>query len=132
MRRVTRRRFLAGSVLGALAALPATRGLLLVADTVWPAPLDERIARLFSDRESARRIGVAYLAAYPGEASRSHLIERLGAVDRAGGGSPSGDELRRRIDEARRADFAAGRIVRVDGWVLAETEARCCALVARA
>jgi hypothetical protein len=114
MRRVTRRRFLAGSALGALGALSATRGLQLVADAFWPAPLEERIARLFSDRESARRIGAAYVAAYPAEGSRSHLLAC------------------RRIDVARRADFGAGRVVRVNGWVLAETEARACALVARA
>ena len=36
----------------------------------------------------------------------------------------------RHVEAARRRDFATGEVLAVDGWVVARTEARLCALVA--
>jgi hypothetical protein len=64
-------------------------------------------------------LGRAYLRRYPDEASQGRLA---GLV-------PSDPVLRaRRV----RADFAAGRVVSLDGWVLSRTECRYCALHALA
>ena len=48
-------------------------------------------------------------------------------VDRA-----SPDEVRRHLDASIRADFAAGRTVRVSGWVVSLTGARAAVVVSRA
>jgi hypothetical protein len=55
-------------------------------------------------------------------------VPNLADVLRAG----SDDDLRAAIDDARRRDFAerAEGLTRIEGWVVARTEARVCALVA--
>lgn len=102
-----------GVVAGALAVFlpPAFRAIA--------HPLDAAVARLLPHRASARTIGLAYLAVAPGESSAEQLRERLGSLADAA-----------RIAEQVRADFAAGRVVVIDGWTLSLTEARACALVA--
>lgn len=65
------------------------------------------------DDETVRAIGARYRSSTPAEDDPGVLRRRLGA------GSP---------DTEIRADFAAGRTVVVDGWVLSITEARQCAL----
>jgi hypothetical protein len=64
-------------------------------------------------------LGRAYLRRYPDEASQGRLA-----------GLVPSDPVRR----ARRvrADFAAGRVVSLGGWVLSRTECRYCALHALA
>lgn len=130
MRPITRRRLLAASTTGAL-ALVAASPAGMVADWLWPAALDVRLSRLFRHAASVQRIGAAYLRAYPQEADRRTLNQELATLD---GGSgpfrPAGDQLRRRLVSASRADFAAGRVVTVQGWVFSLTEARAYAMVA--
>lgn len=68
-------------------------------------------------------IGERYLLLYPDEASVDALSE---AVAPAGGdGAAAFAALRGRIHR----ELRRGEVVRVDGWVLARTEARLCALV---
>ena len=81
---------------------------------------------------SARAVGLAVLSAEPGltrdvlvaELARAAGLapDRLPLIDRA--------LLRSRLDTARAAEFARGDTVRVQGWVLAATEARLCGLAA--
>jgi hypothetical protein len=82
---------------------------------------------------SAARVGRAYLRAHPTEASATQLLDRLTT------GWPERDaelerlstaQLRRRLQAAVRADFAAGRTVAVRGWILAASEARLLGLAA--
>ena len=86
-----------------------------------------RVAGIFTRSGSAARVGRAYLRAHPDEASLNRLLERL-AAGWPGGAAQierlSDAQLRRRLRRKIRADFAAGRTVRVQGWVLAESEAR--------
>jgi hypothetical protein len=44
------------------------------------------------------------------------------------------DDVRAALDVARRREFAARApdVIRIDGWVVARTEARACALIALA
>jgi hypothetical protein len=75
------------------------------------------------EREHWATIGKAYLED-SGPKLRD-LVEELTAAEEGGGAGevpPLADRLR--------LDFEQGRTVRVDGWVLAETEARLAALVA--
>jgi DNA-binding IclR family transcriptional regulator len=84
-------------------------------------------AGYFRHPASARAIGRAYLAAVPAEADAARIAALL-ALGPASGASPAA--LRRRMAARLRADFAAGRTIVLDGWLLAESEARLCALVA--
>jgi hypothetical protein len=80
--------------------------------------------------EGARALGLRYLRDAPGEAN-PELLTRL-LLERLY--PPSPDPLdaapEARAAAAVRADFAARRTVLVEGWVLAETAARLCALAA--
>jgi hypothetical protein len=74
---------------------------------------------LFSQLPSARAIGAAYLREHPADA------EMLAADFPT---APSAADLRSTVAARIRDDFAASRMVTVDGWMLAITEARLCAL----
>lgn len=75
---------------------------------------------------SARVIGERYLAVAPEERDATLLMRRLQDVVDAGDGSRDGraEGVRTQIHR----DFAADDVVQVDGWVLARTECRLCAL----
>ena len=99
------------------------------------ASAGERLAAVMQHRDSAARVGRAALDARAVErdvrgllAGLSESVPNLAEVLRAG----SDDDLRAAIDDACRRDFAerAQGLTRVEGWVVARTEARVCALVA--
>jgi hypothetical protein len=86
---------------------------------------EERLRRAVPQAARASALGRAYLARAPGEADPV----RLAAAIIAGLGAPVDDERLPALIRARvRADFAAGDIVTIDGWVLSRTEARLAAL----
>jgi hypothetical protein len=124
---ISRRRFTRGTIptlVGSLAiALP------WLTHPATPATL----GALLRHRASAERIGRRYLATLPAGTDDSRLFAMSPALDhvlRAVRHQPevAADLLRQGInDDFRRADT-----VIVDGWVLAATEARFCALVALA
>jgi hypothetical protein len=70
------------------------------------------------DIQTLKQIGTKYRAATPAEASEDVLAQLL-TTD---GNQP--EQLTNKV----RDDFAADRTVTIDGWVLAVTEARQCAL----
>jgi len=70
------------------------------------------------DKRAATAVGEAYLARFPEEKKSLRLHLALAGV------GPQN------VNDVVRRDFAAGRIVQVDGWMLSRTEARLCALVA--
>ena len=124
---MNRRRFLrrAGWIGGALGLGPA---VVLGRSIETPAARQARhIAGIFSRPLSAARVGRAYLRARPDEASPERLIAAL-AAGWPGGAARierlSHARLRRRLRRTIRTDFAAGRTVTVQGWILAESEAR--------
>ena len=88
---------------------------------------------LFRHPESVRAVGLAYLARYPLQGRPEQWLAALCAE--RGTGMPAlcrfaRKDLRAWVDGAIREDFAAGRIVDLDGWQLAETEATLCAVAA--
>jgi hypothetical protein len=107
--------------------LAAAAALLAVGPSAGPG--QDVVARLLRDRASARRVGAAYLAAHPEEASPERLLQALrsalGPVDAA----PAA-VLRHRLAARVRDDFARADVVVVRGWWLSRTEARLAALVA--
>jgi hypothetical protein len=91
--------------------------------------LTEEACHVFdSYRPYAVSIGQSYLRCTPREADP----KMLNAVLFAGHGSVPQDEeaLRAFVTRRIREDFTHGRIAEVQGWLLSQTEARLCALVA--
>ena len=87
-----------------------------------PSPV-RRLTGLLADVASARQVGQAYLQGTPGDADRDSLMAQLVA-------RLQGDLSRETLVACCRADFADGRTVMVNGWMLSQTEARLCALAA--
>ena len=79
-----------------------------------PSPADRALS---AHQAAARTIGAAYLRAYP----RDTLADARVIADLP----------RAQIAARVREDFAAGRVVMLDGWMLSVTEARLCALTLR-
>lgn len=126
---ITRRTFLGGMIASALAALFGLRW--------WQVRrqediLIEQLPQLFDrrERDSAALLGLRYRQAVPQEAGQAALAALLHDSLDTEAALPAGDlaGLRRLVDECIRGDFAAGRVVDVDGWLLSVTEARICAL----
>lgn len=130
---VSRRTFL--KLTGALSAL------FLIPKIMVPDPLKNyagetllggHLKKLFKNRESAAAVGEAYLAAFPKEASAGKLI---GALETENGWQPlelastGKRKFNQLVKRSVTDDFRAGKTVLLDGWMLARTEARLCALV---
>jgi len=87
------------------------------------------LSRLFSDPENARAIGARYLAQYPERSDRDSIVADLG-LPSPESGKYKKDALKNWIAESQRRDFAAGKTVMVNNWILSRTEANLCALIA--
>ena len=95
--------------------------------------LAEALAEFYADPASAARVGAAVLRSQPGELDAEALVQAIAGARRAqlqalARSDPAG--LARLLREQHRDDFAAGRVVAVEGWVLSRTEANLCALAA--
>ena len=133
---ITRRSMLALLGAGATAGIAAVVGRRFVADTDAPVETATGDAVTAADPGGIEldatspigRIGAAYLALVPDEASRSQLVELIPELD----GVPAGEIEAHLVDLGPRVaeDFAAGDTIVIDGWVLARTEGRAAALVA--
>ena len=95
---------------------------------VWPGPSRPALRLLagLARPDHARAIGASWLAGLP---RRPPAAELAGQIEEALAAS-SRPGLRAALAEAVTADFAARRMVSVDGWRLARTEARLFALAA--
>lgn len=112
--------------IAATLALGALPGMSWLRRGSAPKTLAEAI---FSDLETARRVGMSYLAQAARECDAAVLAAELPAGCAVAPTSRQAfDELRQTIDAQRQRDFAAGDTVIIDGWILARTEARLCAL----
>ncbi len=107
-------------------------------DVTTPAAADAtaRLLQALDAREvdpALVALGRAVIAAHPDEADPEHLVASL-----LGPPVPSTNGPGSRVDPfelaARRVtdDFRAGAVLRVDGWILAASEARAAALIALA
>lgn len=80
-------------------------------------------------RDRAEAIGYLYLEREPAERDANDLLRHLPEMA-AGFDAGSADEIREALEERRKADFIGGDTVLLDGWIVARTEARLCALAA--
>jgi hypothetical protein len=88
---------------------------------------------LIDDRQRAGRLGSRYLALHAHESGAHRLAGLLRAALTAANtdAPPTEADLLRSVLHTRvRQDFAQRDTVVIDGWVLARTEARLCALYA--
>lgn len=76
--------------------------------------------RLLGGNATVQRFGRIFHARQADAAAR--LLARLDGLD--------GNIIHSRLVELRMEDFTAGRVVVIDGWVLARTEAEACAFIA--
>ena len=122
------------TVLGALLALPAALGGFRAGGAAAVAPdadtvLIQRLRAQVSHRESALLVcSGSGLAGSPS----ADLLRRLcpGPAERRRLAGAPPRALRRWLAEAIRQDFADRRMVRVNGWLLAETEVTAAAIAA--
>ena len=84
---------------------------------------------VYPDSSSAREVGRRYLSlrATPRDTDTLRIHAGLGSIDPRHPCEPA--EVARLAVRRRTADFAAGRVVMIDGVVLARAEAALCALV---
>ncbi|HEX9799200.1 MAG TPA: hypothetical protein VGC00_03420 [Thermoanaerobaculia bacterium] len=116
----------------ALAALSVAPGLLVSCRRrPDPRALAAALAARLRRDEAVRALGRAVVATHPEESDAGALAARLAAEL---GWTPDapGAELDRRLGERVRDDFRLGRLLVVDSWRLAATEARVAALLALA
>jgi len=124
---VTRRNF----ILSLAASLLYTFGRFAAATVDSPTRhiseaerLRHVVKALFADPNAARQVGAEYLARFPDVACGA--LERISLA--VAGRTPA--SLRSWLNRQRQTDFAGGRSVIVDGWVLARCEADICAVLA--
>lgn len=121
-----RRRTFIRSASGALG------GLALARKRKW---LEPAFATFVLGSPPASRIGAAYLARHPDESDYRRLRHLLNLdLPRKAPDSPDWGWLVEHVGQVRirrqiEDDFASGKTVQLDGWVLSETEVRLCALV---
>jgi hypothetical protein len=119
-----RRRFVQITAAGVLASLTTTAWASDAVAEVGALDRPELLTMLGPDR--VREIGTRYRAVTPSENILGSLRDAISNTERRTllhRWSP-----RWSIENQIRNDFAAGRTVLVDGWVLSATEARQCAL----
>ena len=117
-----RRRFLQLSALGIVATLVDSACTVSSARAESAIDRPQLLAMLGPER--VRQLGAHYRAATPSENSAGALRASLTT-----GHGPQDATIKSGLSDAQiRGDFAAGRTVMIDGWVLSITEARQAAL----
>jgi hypothetical protein len=138
LREISRRAFLVRSAWLAIAAGTAVAvggsatGVLRFGGAASPGT---RLAAALPHGDGAARVGRAALASGQVERDVRALMTGLAtAVPDLSGllRDGSDDDVRAALDAARRHDFATrgSGLMRIDGWIVARTEARACALIA--
>ena len=121
-RGMKRREFIGMAAAGAAGiVLPATPR---AAETTSLAPANPRLLDFLHDERVVRDLGRRYREVVPGEDDAQTLAEVILAMRYAT--VPAA--LRARLDQQVEREFADGRTVNVNGWILSVSEARQCAL----
>ena len=109
---------------GLLAPVAARRAWPILSGR--PELVAHRLLDLFGSHASASVVGIAYLERHPEERDCQRILRELDL----GPMKMDCAQIRGLVVQRQREDFARGRVVRVEGWILSETEARLCALAA--
>ena len=132
---MNRRRFILRSL-----AVVALAGAAWIVQRLWSPPADVsrsealRVAGIlvpaFGGSPAVGAVGRAYLDETPGESDPRVLVSHLYEGWTREALDADASEWVERIRHQHRQDFASGRTVTVEGWVLSRTEARVGALAA--
>ena len=111
-----------------MAAVAASSGAAAFVSIRSPDPLAPvELTDLFSRyKAQAARVGERYLECAEGSGAQRPIT----IADEPLPSSWNRDRLRAYVESRIESDFELGRTVDVDGWILSETEADLCALVA--
>ena len=122
-----RRKLARGILVGAIAAaaMPLIKRWRGVESVYGGSDVFSLVQTVFSHVGSAQEIGRYYLAGGEGVGSDDRYRDMAALVNRLRGLKQS--EMRRVFSQLSRADFAAGRVVNIDGWILSRMEVRLCA-----
>jgi hypothetical protein len=96
-------------------------------------PLALKLAQVFTHNPSAAIVGLEYLRCVPGEANVGLLVDLICASQpkqRAELDQADMGKLRELLRSQQRQDFERGHTVKVQGWILSQTEVRLCGLAA--
>jgi len=105
---------------GALIASGAATGLVGLAGCKRRAANDVVVATR-TDLDAAKTLGEAWLE-QNGKASADQLAARFMGEDSLASYEGKPDELRAKLYQRIRQDFAEGRTARLDGWLMSTTE----------
>lgn len=108
-----------------VAAAVAGRAPARNADPVQFAVTHPELIHILKDARLVHELGLAYRARFPHEAHPGALYAAIACAVPARG---NGRQLHAQLQHRIREDFRQGRTVQLDGWILALTEARQCAL----
>ena len=130
---ISRRGFLGGLItfLGAVGFTGLARSLAKMPGPDGIDSLPAKLATFFVHKDSAAVLGLEYLRSRPKEADAQVLVDLIsGPLERVELTEAGLETVRELLRIQQRQDFERGRVVRVQGWILSETEARLCALAA--
>ncbi len=119
--------------LSALGLIRPARAWATLVERTAPEPLASKLANAVIQKDSAAVVGREYLRRVPEEADVHRLVDWICAFhggEREDLLEAGQQELRERLRDQQRQDFENGRIVKLQGWILSETEVRLCALAA--
>ncbi len=94
---------------------------------------EEKLVKLFQNKESAKEVGLAYLKKTPKERDKQKLLTAISSILKKNHThfiKADTPKLREWLYVRRQLDFEEGRLVEVQGWLLSITEAQLCALAA--
>jgi len=121
--------------MAAMAALGGGVGQSMISAPAEASPATAKIAdnllRVYADRNSASIVGTAFLQGLSERPDMDQLVRGLVSnldlsTEKALAFSPS--ELRQHLKGITSTEFDRGQTAKVQGWVLAKTEAWLCAL----
>ena len=124
MRAETRRSFLTAASVSLLFLSSSLSAVAGVGRPDRATAATRSFLRIFKDISAPRAIGAKYLETHPSETDVDFLVTKI-----FGNAPPTVPrELASRLRERCKADFHDNNIVVLDGWILARSEARACAL----
>ena len=126
--RLTRRSFLALAGVVVAGGGAAAAKLLAGGGTEWSGPAST-VAALFDDPHAVQRLGQAYVDR-TGETNREALLAQIGGATERAIRAGDVEATRTLVRQRAAAEAAAGRLIAVDGWLVAPTEARLAAVLA--
>lgn len=90
------------------------------------AAIKQHLLELFSDQDAPRLLGKRYLDLFPHHRTHAFLLaKRIQSVQ-----PQTSMALKKMLTRRCECDFHSGKIVIIDGWLLAQTEVEACALTA--